>query len=393
MLRFPANGMARPLEDFLQQARESPLESLAMPIQFQPSSGLGGAVVSVQAVATWATSSKQERILRLPSDFATNDNSRSRFASTLQGMSALYFSDSIFGGSVPYSRLAALRGVTPHISAMQAEDYRNTLRGPGAALCCFMGARNEFLHPLYSKPTPGSVRDQSDFRILLARIFNGLGTSHSSVSASQLDYLSVLVYQLFLNADEHGSNDESGMRFDRGMRGISVRITTFTDFLSLIDRASDDDALRYFITRTALAEPSRTRAASRHAQVSDSTRIMEICVFDTGPGLALKWLSDKSGVRSYDDISPGQELEAVQTCFLKHATTKVNQLKGQGLSMALKALTELNAFVALRTGRLSLYQDLSRSDTSDFKPIHRFRKTRKLERIAGTSYSIYFRVQ
>ena len=393
MLRFPANAMASPLEGFLQEVRQTPPQSLMMPIQFHASSGLGGAVQAVQAIATWARVCSPERAIRLPRDFASNDNSRARFASTLPGMSALYFSNSILSGSEPYSRLKALEAVVPRISAMQSGDFRNTLRGQGSALCCFMGAKNEFLHPLYSKPATGEVRDQADFRILVTRILDDLGIHPTAFTEIQKDYLCGLIYQLFLNADEHGSFNENGERYPLGLRGISIRLTTFPHILSLISQAGDDDALKYFISKLALADPKVSQTRSSNATSSDSTQILELCVFDTGPGLGLRWLAEKEGRFSYKNISFDEEFEAVQTCFKKHATTKVSQFKGEGLSMALKALTQLNAFVALRTGRLSLYQDLSKKGTSEFQPVHRFPKMKELAEIAGTSYSIYFRMR
>ena len=122
-------------------------------------------------------------------------------------------------------------------------------------------------------------------------------------------------------------------------------------------------------------------------------QLLEISVFDTGPGLGLRWLSEKEGRQSYAEISHDEELAAVQTCFKKHATTKASQFKGQGLSMALMALKRLDAFMTLRTGRLSLYQDFSRSDTTEFEPRNRFPKLKRPPEVAGTGYSICFRLK
>jgi hypothetical protein len=61
--------------------------------------------------------------------------------------------------------------------------------------------------------------------------------------------------------------------------------------------------------------------------------------------------------------------------------------------MALMAMRSLNAFMTLRTGRLSLYQDLSRSDSAEFAPKNRFANLKRPAEIAGTSFSICFRVK
>ncbi len=223
-------------------------------------------------------------------------------------------------------------------------------------------------------------------------MFDATGINQTAFNEMQKDYLGGLIYQLFMNADEHGSFDEYGQRYALGVRGISVKLTSFKDLLSLLPLAENDDAMRYYISKLALAESKPANKRASETPPADSARIMEISVFDTGPGLGLRWLSEKGGASSYKDIPFEDEIEAVETCFKKHATTKVSQFKGEGLSMALKALTQLKAFMALRTGRLSLYQDLSRSDVSEFRPQHRFPKKKERPEISGTSYSIYFRM-
>ena len=49
--------------------------------------------------------------------------------------------------------------------------------------------------------------------------------------------------------------------------------------------------------------------------------------------------------------------------------------------------------MTLRTGRLSLYQNFSRSDTIEFQPSNRFPKLKRPPEIVGTGYSICFRVK
>lgn len=395
MLQFPANALPHSLEKFLREVRQAPGQALRMPIQLTLGGGLGGAVHAVQIVASWAQQEEASLSLRLPAAFVDQENTRERFASTLPGMAALYFADSIQCDGISFNRYKALETVAPRIAAMQTEAFRDTLRGQGVALCCFAGAKNEFLTPLYSKPEPGFVREVSDFRILMPRILHQIGSrAHSSLNEGQLDYLSGLVYQLFLNADEHGSFDVSGERYEHAMRGIVLRTTPITDVVSLVRFAGNDTPLRSYLSKLAFLPMRAMSAEPKEAKLPDGPmQLLEISVFDTGPGLGLRWMSEKEGRRSYNEISIEEEYEAVQTCFRKHATTKTSQYFGQGLTMTLAALKRLNAFMTLRTGRLSLYQDFSRSDTEGFQPKDRFPKTRKLSEISGTAYTIYFRVK
>jgi hypothetical protein len=232
----------------------------------------------------------------------------------------------------------------------------------------------------------------SEFRILLDRMIKQLGVSETALNEGYLDHLSGLAYQLFLNADEHGSFDLTGERYSSGLRGILVRLRVLPDIKTLVEYAGDDTSFSAYLTKLVGTGKSKLNGdATRFS--SKQIHLLEISVFDTGPGIALRWLSDSNRVRSYSDISPSEELDAVRACFHKHATTKASQFTGLGLSMALIAMKRLNAFMTLRTGRLSLHQDFSRSNTYEFKPQKRFKDPAAVPEISGTAYSICFRVK
>ncbi|SDG76984.1 MULTISPECIES: hypothetical protein [unclassified Duganella] len=391
MLRFPSKTAPLILEDFLREIRLDEAASLSLPIKLDMGGALGAANLAVQIVATWARTRSASTTLNLNRAFAENEATRARFASTLPGMAALYFAESVECEQRTMDRFHALTAVVPYVEAMQQEDYANTLRGIGAALCCFAGARNEFLKPLYAVPAPQGVNSESVFRVLIPRMLEALNSGRTfAINEGQLDYLSAMVYQLFLNSDQHGAYDIRGGRYKVGMRGISARLTSLQDLPTIVANAGDDPHLRSYLSRAASksAMPAAKTIKSAHQQM----QILEISVFDTGPGLALRWLGDKKGATRYDDFSLDEELEAVQTCFEKHTSTKAGNLYGQGLPVALRALQQLKAFMTLRTGRLSLYQDFSHSKTADFVPQRRF-QGKDLAEIAGATYTIWFRVR
>lgn len=394
MLKFPVNALPRSLEVFLREVCQAPGQSLRMPIQLKWGGGLGGAVSAVQVIATWARLHDGGNPLVLPPAFAEHESTQDRFASTLPGMAALYFSGSVTCGASEISRYKALEAVAPRVTAMQRGEFQDTLRGVGAALVCFAGAKSEFLKPLYARPNPGGVRDHSDFRILIPRMLSSLGPSIvEHLSEGQLDLLSALVQQLFLNTDEHGSSDASGNPYNTGMRGITTRVTTIESVSSLVKYAGDDTTLRSYLSKLALL-PSRPGQDMQDKKLpGGGMRLVELSVFDTGPGLGLRWLSGAKGYTCYADFDEDEELEAIQTCFEKHSTTKASQFSGLGLTMALMAMKRLNAFMTLRTGRVGLYQDFSVEKTEAFKPRRRFAPRQRLSEIAGTAYTIWFRVK
>jgi len=353
-------------------------------------------VQSVQILATWARDESSMRDLRLPEAFASQENTRDRFASTLPGMAALYFSKSISCDGHSYGRYAALKAVAPRIAAMQDGFFRDTLRGQAVALCCFVGAKSEFLKPLYATARPGGVRELSEFRVLLPRMLDHLGLRSGVLNDSNSAYLSTLTHQLFLNADEHGAFEPNGERYELGIRGLALRLVSIPSLQKVTEEAGDDTILKtYLLKQVYKGEKKQSAAADVDAGLKlheSPMKILEVSVFDTGPGLALRWLSDHGNAKSYADMTLDEEFDAVNTCFQKHSTSSSQEFKGQGLSMALRSLKELGALMTLRTGRLSLYQDFSRRDTDKFLPKNRFSKSNRLVDIAGTSYSISFRV-
>ena len=392
MLQFPTNALASHLEALLKEIHAAPGQALRMPVKLELGGGLGGAVQAAQTVAMWSRLAEGLCPVALAPSFAEQAVTRERFASTLQGMAGLYFSSSVTAGQQTMSRYDALEAVAPRVKAMQEGDFRNTLRGIGVALVCFAGAKSEFLNPLYSRPANGNVRGPADFRVLLPRILSHLSSGLiERLTDGQVELLSALVYQLFLNTDEHASTDIHGRTYERSFRGITARLTTLDDVPSLVRYAGKDTPLRTYLSKLTTFTAKRQSRPAGKAPPGEPVRLVELSVFDTGPGLALRWLAQAGGPQTYADLSDEQELDAVRNCFGKHATTKASQFSGLGLPMALMAMKRLNAFMTLRTGRVSLYQDFSVSSTAAFDPKPRFPRQR-LAAIAGTAYTVWFKV-
>lgn len=397
MLTFPTNALADSLEKFLEDIHNGPGQALRSPIKLDWGGPVGGAIQGVQVISTWAQMPGANRTLRLSGSFAQNEVTRERFASTLPGMAALYFSKSIESDGETFSRFKALESVGRRVHAMQSGDLLDTLRGPGVALCCFGGAKNEFLRALYEQPSPLHVRSLPDFTVLMHKLLQAAGDSSTrAVSDGQIAYLSALVHQLFLNAEEHGSYDVNMMRLDEMMRGIVLRVTPVGRATSFVAASASDSPLRTYISRLAfgnrLPKGQGRSPNSTEAENSKPLWLVELSVFDTGPGLAMRWLSEKEHITDAAQITPEKELEAVMTCFGKHSTTKDSSFRGEGLNVALRSMRQLQAFMTLRTGRYSLYQDFSRGGdpAMDFKPKHRLVRRHVLNRIEGTAYNITF---
>lgn len=387
MLQLPANLLAGNVEEFLAAVHAKRGEPLRVPAKFDLGGGLGGAVHSVQSIAQWARLAGDHREVVLPREFETHDSTRSRVASSLPGMAALYFAAALKAGKTDLGRYDALKSMSERVAAMQNEDFRNTLRGVGVGLVCFTGAQAEFLRSFYGLPERGAVRPHSDFEVLLPRLLGVLGGGIvEKLNDGQRSILAALVYQLFLNTDEHALSDAGGRAYRLGMRGLAVRQTTLEDVTATVEYADGDSALQAYLTKNLLSQTRQNKDAGSNSAL----KVVELSVFDTGPGMGLRWMS-RSGASSYGDFSEAQEFDAIQQCFERHATTKAMSHSGLGLTMAMMAMKRLGAFMTLRTGRLSLYQDFSVGKAEAFTPKRRFGANRELAEIAGTAFTIWFK--
>lgn len=398
MISLPSQTTFSGLEEFLRQIQRSAGQSLRLPIQVRRGGAFSFSGVAIQAIATWARLHDGRRQLVVASQFANDSTTRARLAGTLFAMSGLYFADEVIAGKARVSRSDALEAVAPRVFAMQDYQYRNTLRGQSVALCCFERAKLEFIQSLYvvqkrGTPEVTTIRSASEFKQILSRMLDACSSGAArALTNTQIEVLAQLVHQLFKNADVHTVSDATGRLYDAGIRGIQVREVGIGDEEAFSEFVSGDKALHAYLTKLGRRKLVREEGAQgKKSKLAEweSSAFVEITVFDTGPGLALRWLASQEGATSYSEFDEERELEAVKACFKLHASTHSAAMKGDGLPIALRAMKDLRAFMFLRTGRLALYQDFSSGTHSDFSPKHRYGKHR-LSEVVGATYSICF---
>lgn len=399
MVVLPKDANQSGLEDFISEIKQYPGQDLKFPIHTSRGGGFGFSGTCLQAIATWAHGHEGSKSVHLPPHFGVDDDTRDRFASTLHGMAALYFCDTVKSAKVQLKRSEALSAVIPRVQAMLSMDFRNTIRGRGVALCCFEGADAEFLPALYRTPLRGSqdnttVRSNADLKRIIIDLLDvcvpGISTK---ISDRQKEVLANLVHQLFKNADVHTATDASGVISTSGMRGIQIRYVNLNSDAAIQEFALDDAALRIYLGKVSLLfaqEQKKLAPAGTQISPEKASGFIEITVFDTGPGLALRWLSETKGVSRYDQISLEEELKALQSCFQLHQTTHTSEMRGDGLEIAMLAMQQLKAFMFLRSGRLALVQDFSTGIHKGFTPRDRYGSRRKLGEVIGSTYSICF---
>ncbi len=400
MVSIPRDLNYTQLLDLVEQLPKVITDPISVPSKFQDGGRFAMSGMLIQCLAKWSRHSeaRQLKIVGSPPSAVL-----AKLALEPHGCAAMYFAESAVGALSFSATSAELRRyLVPTLVAMQSSRYRDTNGSRGAHLCCFQGAANEFLLPLYSQRDAATLRKSDGFQTLTRQMIESFEPAAlRAISAERLEYLSTLVEELFANTHDHARVDENGLAYPLGnMRGIFMR--TFEYRARKTESGDDSGPLgRYFAwsssqkkTHRPSAEENlrrfekmRPRRESTTAPLV-GTRLLEVTVYDTGPGLARRWAAQHAPSVDLQNISIEKEAEYVKACFEMHATTKQSRGYGQGLSSSLEALKALGAFLSLRTGRLFLHQDFSKPNTTKFAPEPWHSRRTELPLTSGASYTI-----
>lgn len=400
MYKIPRNIGYNDLATLYDALQREGASTAAMPVSFPEGGKFGMAGLLIQWIAAWARSGPDHvvSVSGVPIETVL-----ANLAEEPHGCAALYFASGVSGvRGADLSPAEARKYLIPGLKAMQGSRFRDTNGSRGVHLCCYQGAVNEFLLPLYGRRSEDSLRDSDGFLTLTKQILESFEPlAVRAMAPEQLEYLATLVEELFSNTHDHARVDQNGVSYPSGnVRGIFAR--TFEQRARVNDSGRDLGPLGRYLTwqsthRKLYKSPAKAvpldeireiRDVRKDAVAPRATRFLEITIYDAGPGLARRWASQHVRDFSWDKLSIEDEANYVKACFQAHATTKRSRGFGQGLSSSLHALKALDAFMSLRTGRLFLYQDFSRQDAEGFAPKHWNEESPQLPDVPGASYTV-----
>jgi hypothetical protein len=375
--------------------------SVKVPSSLQDSGRFAMSGMLIQLLAEWSriSSTRELKVIGSPPGTVL-----SNLALEPHGCAALYFAATAAGPSQFTATSADIRKyLLPSVLAMQSSQFRETNGSRGVHLCCFQGAANEFLLPLYSARNETSLRKSDDFLTLTRQMIESFEPlALRTISGEKLEYLGTLIEELFANTHDHARFDEYDLTYPFGnVRGIFLRTYEYRARKS--ESGEDSGPLGRYLAWTTLQRRShrptadenlrrfelmQPRSESKGKVPIRPTRVLEVTVYDTGPGLARRWATQHANSADLSTISIEEETAYVRACFEMHATTKRSRGFGQGLTSSLDALKALGAFMSLRTGRLLLHQDFSKPGTTKFAPLHWHDHRPELPVTSGASYTI-----
>ena len=350
--------------------------NLKIPIQLAYGGAFGIGSAIIQLIGSWSRSPFSASLASYSS--VSGDSIFEQMLEHSHGLVAAYMSREIIGAQGNrIDRTNLLRYAANRVEAMHTGKLSETIKGPGVFLACFAGAQNEFLLPFYEHPDIKGVRGNSDFLHLTKDILSCC--DHKFIDSMPSDWLNdiaVLIRELFENTNDHATNDEKNRKYTwtyPNVRGLLARKITI-GYKGRLDIFKDGASALVF---------SKLKIQSDKPSVP----MVELTVFDFGPGIAKRYLSIEEPVRELVQVPVEEERKIVMGAFSLNSSTKDGNGVGIGLDSVVKSLGRLNAFVRLRTGRLCLWQDFSRG-TQQIELVDYFPNRPPLAYAAGTTFSI-----
>lgn len=308
-------------------------------------SAFGGEAALIQYIVTWARRFESSRLLTdIPASSAASGRSdppaeAKRLCRWPYGFAAALMAADVIASDGKTS----VRRVTDAECGRAVDGMSRGLReasyGHRTFLACVEPSTKANL-PAFYWPD-GTVRNRSEFRSLVYRLLDCKAPQFvgQQFDSAIVEGLGNILYELFKNTHDWSRTDLTGAPFRRSLRGLLM--TRFNMPLAAARRAA---AQGWALERYVLG--------LRRSDDSTLVRILELSVFDCGPGLACRWLGSPLST-----VTIEQEYEACVACLRKHRSSSTSAHRGLGLYDVMKTMSPLRAFVRIRTGRLTLYRD------------------------------------
>lgn len=159
----------------------------------------------------------------------------------------------------------------------------------------------------------------------------------SKLNTVQTQYIGEFVAELIDNTDHHAREGYLDGSYDKSIRGVIIDYKLITKGSDLELHAGRTGPLKQYLDSICSEERP--------------THLLEFTIFDSGQGIYHSF-------NDLDEVAVEHEYKVVSTAFSKGITSKSNGVGyGRGLHNVRKHLNNINAYIGIRTGRLSLYRN------------------------------------
>jgi hypothetical protein len=341
MLRIIGPQNPAKVEEELRRVVAAPGDSLLLPVH-PKEWWLGGELGLIELAITWARVSEQGALVTYIGPDENPKIQLGGMAKRLFGFVALMMAPEILDREANPARSLRPEAYDEcrQVVEMMFQPVREFALGAKLFLVCVDHSSRWMIPWLYAPNE--TVGDRIAFITLARELITKISATYSKYSIPPLavTQIGAILHELFKNTDEWARSDNAGIPWRRSVRGIAGERHTWSA-AKLDEIAADNPALKAYFDQLSSREPDKR------------LRFLEFSVFDSGSGLARRWLSDLWS----PEISLADEHTACLKCLTKHQTSSHRRDKGRGLTEVMSTLATLDGFLKIRTGRLSLYRD------------------------------------
>ena len=375
---IPASSTLAAVEDFLIKGLSETQISLPTNSRHQ---ALGAEAALVQAITTWSNLHEQA-VVRT---FATSldDPQLLRLARKLYGTAGIAVADEVLSRDRTISlKSVALQMARDRLKRMAVERPEQVSRGPQTEILCVDHLALSHPSSLYTNGESGEpeIRDLPAFRSLVRELITEklIPSPYRQTLPPNFERaIAIALHELLRNTDEHGRTDDAGNLRRKSIRGFQARKHSLTP-KSLREIAATSPPLANYCGGLMPA-----RRDNAHVQM------IEISVFDAGPGLASSLLG-----KHMQGIDVEEEREAVLGCFVKSVSRKNASSAGLGLPNLVAALSSVDGFMRVRTGRSAMFSNFAEAPVLEFgEPLQLrdwFEPGRQAPAVHGTLFTLLF---
>ncbi len=348
MVKFPQELKIKNIENILIEILQKE-DDLIIPISTK-GAFWGGLAAAIQCINTWAKV-YPKKTLRFT-------KSRKQFAEQLRVIIEQPYK---FSGALMSKNLVFISGieeddikrdlyaVAKTMIEKQSDNQYGLQRG---GLCWFSFVDHStkgFDRNFYTREFGGKPilrQDQQIENIIHAMIQKSFRTTGGSAPLLDEDYeiIGRIFSELFKNTHEHGSrriNRDEWLR--PAVRTIYAKAINL-DEIGAENMVAGDEAIVNYMSSLGKYNLERCR-------------FLELGIVDSGLGYCDRWLADHQSNNNSLSINIDETYNIFKKCFSFRSTSSKEDYKGMGLPVVMKRLSQLNGFMKVRSGRLSLYRD------------------------------------
>lgn len=241
-----------------------------------------------------------------------------------------------------------------------------------AALLCMDSMPAEIALPslLYPDRQDFYVADRSRFGIVTDKFISSV-TSDENIRGAitqNRDRLTTVLHELFKNTHDHARTNADKTPIELSIRGLYARFysarTLRSDLLAKTQTKPGGKPTDEAILKLNQAEQYALHFLDGDRQRPEGVRqkapsnfigLLELSVFDAGPGFAATYLKE-----SFHTASVQEQFDAVLGCFQTGKSSTEDESRGYGLWKVLRDLRAMKGFIRVRTNRINVYRDFAR---------------------------------